>query len=522
MSEVAKKLSKMAMVPLAAMALATMAHAQTDPSTLVIAQSVDMESFEPDMLNQASSINIASHIWGTLLRVTPEGEIVPAFAESYEWNEAGTEISFTIREGLTCADGEVLDAEDVAYSLTRAADPANAFIGHTPGFVYSSINFVGARAEGPRTAVMEVEGYSSTVPGMAAKIFIHCKDSYEAMSNEDASENPVASGPYSLVSWTRDDRIVLARNPEFTLYETPWDNIVFRVIPEASTRSAELLSGSVDIASNIPPDQAQAIADFGGASVVGVQGTRRMFVGFNFSGTFDGTPGGEAIKDVRVRQALNMAVNVPSICQQLLGTDCARATGPANLGNPDIEPYPYDPGRAEEILDEAGWPRGEDGVRFSLVMQGPNGRYLNDANVQQAIAQFLRDIGVETTNDLMAMSLFSPMVREHDAGPVFFIGQGGATWSAVYDMALFPSRDAPVNNGMWYNEEWQTGWDSLSEIRDEDELRVVTNEMIAIFHEDAPWIFLYFQPDFYGVSDRITWQPRRDEAIEGWTAVLAE
>ncbi len=216
--------------------------------------------------------------------------------------------------------------------------------------------------------------------------------------------------------------------------------------------------------------------------------------------------------------ALNMAIDVPTICQQLLSTDCERAAGPANQGNPDVEPYPYDPDAAEALLDEAGWPRGDDGVRFALTIQGPNNRYLNDSIVQQALAQYLSDIGVETTNDLMEMSLFSPMAREHEAGPLYFIGQGGATWSAVYDMALFPARDAPVNNGMWWNEEWGQRWDSLSGIRDPEEERAVVDEMLQIFRDDAPWIFLYFQPDFYGVSNRIDWQPRRDEAIEAWRA----
>ena len=513
-----QKLARAGAVAVAAFPLAL--HAQPTPDTLVIAQSVDIESMEPNMLNQAVSINVLSHMFGTLLSVTPDGEIVPHFAEGYEWNEAGNEISFTIREGLTCEDGEVLDAEDVAYTLNRAADPVNKFIGHTPGFVFNSIGFVSARAEGPTKAVMTLKGYSSTVPGMAAKIFIHCKDSYEKLTNEEALTKTVASGPYKLVEWIRDDRVVLERNPSYTLIEPAFSNVIWRVIPEASTRAVELVAGNIDIAVNIPPDQADAINAYDTAKVISVPGTRRMFTGFNFSGAFDGTPGGDAIKDVKVRQALNMAVDVPTICKQLLGTDCVRANGPANVGNPDIAPYPYDPETAEKMLDEAGWPRGADGTRFTLVMQGPSGRYLNDAQVQQAIAQYLSDIGVTTTNDLMTMALFSPMARGHTAGPVFFIGQGGATWSSVYDMSLFPTREAPVNNGMWFNEEWQTRWDSLKSIRDPAEEKRIVNEMLEIFHADAPWIFLYFQPDFYGVSTRIDWQPRRDESIEAWTATL--
>ena len=110
------------------------------------------------------------------------------------------------------------------------------------------------------------------------------------------------------------------------------------------------------------------------------------------------------------------------------------------------------------------------------------------------------------------------MAREHRAGPMFFIGQGGATWSAIYDMSLFPSRDAPVNTGNWYNAEWQTRWDSLSGVRDTAEERKIVDEMLKIFHDDAPWIFLYFQPDFYGVSSRIDWKARPDERIYAFDA----
>lgn len=513
----------MRLIPLltiiAGLGLPVAAQAQ-DPDTLVIAQSVDVESLEPDMVNLAGSINVLSHVWDTLLAVTPEGEIVPRLAESYSWNDAGDEISFKIKPGLVCEDGETLDAEDVAYTLNRAADPANKFVGHTPSFVYSSIGFVSARAEDPQTAVMKVKGYSSTVPGMVSKIFIHCRDSYEAMTLEQASTTPVGSGPYKLTEWVKDDHITLVRSDTYTLARAPFEEVVFRVVPEASTRAAELIAGSVDIAVNIPPDQVEAVNATGKATVKSVAGTRRIFVGFNLSGAYDGTPGGDAIKNVEVRKALNLAVDVPTICRQLLSTDCERMSGPANQGNPAIEPYPYDPAKAEEMLDAAGYPRDSDGVRFSLVMQGPSGRYLNDALVEQAVAQYLSDIGVQTTNELMEMSLFSPMAREHRAGPLFLIGQGGATWSAIYDMALFPSRDAPVNNGMWFNEEWQKRWDSLNGIRDSKEERRVVDEMLQIFHDDAPWIFLYFQPDFYGVSNRIDWEPRRDEEIDARTATL--
>jgi peptide/nickel transport system substrate-binding protein len=483
--------------------------------TLTIAQSIDMETMEPANLNSASSMNIADLLWGTLLKITPDGKIVPSMASGYSWNEAGTEISLDIKPGLKCEDGEPLTAEDVAYTFTRAADPKFAFVGNLPVFIYSSIGFVTARADGPLKATIVVKGYSSQVPGMLSMAHIHCKDSYEKLTPEAAAKTAVASGPYKLVKWIPDDRVILERNPQYTLGRGAYEHVIFRVIPDASTRAAELVAGSVDLITNVSPDQKGTIDASGTATVKAVEGTRRMFVGFNFQPSFAATPGGAAVQKKAVRQALEYAIDVPTICAELLQQPCTRMAGPANLGNPAVKPYPYDPAKAEAMLDAAGYPRGADGIRFKLTLQGPAGRYLADADIAQAIGQYLGDIGVETKVEPMDFnSVFSPMARRHEAGPLFFIGQGGALWSAIYDMSLFSTRTAGTNNGAWYNEDWQKGFDSLKNIRDTAQERVIVDRMLALFAEEAPWIFLYFQPDFYGVGNRIDWQPRRDELID--------
>jgi peptide/nickel transport system substrate-binding protein len=216
-----------------------------------------------------------------------------------------------------------------------------------------------------------------------------------------------------------------------------------------------------------------------------------------------------------VRQALEYAVDVPTICAQLLQMPCSRMTGPSNLADPRQLPYPYDPDRAEHLLDVAGYPRKADGVRFRLTLQGPSGRFLEDANVAQAVAQYLGDVGVETRVEAMDFnSVFLPRSRRHQVGPLYFQGQGGATWSALFGMSLFSSKMAGVNTGEWFNPEWQKDFDGLKNVRDPVAERAVIDHMLDIFRDDAPWIFLYFQPDFYGVSTRIDWQPRRDEFID--------
>jgi peptide/nickel transport system substrate-binding protein len=494
-----------------------------DDNTLVIAQSTDASTLDPANIGSRTESNILDHVFATLYDVTPDGEITPYLADSYTLSEDGTALTFQLKEGLTCHDGEALTAEDVVYTFERAADPANGFTGNTPGFIFSSIGYKGVSAEGDLSVTVMMEKPNDIALGLIAEVYIHCADSYRAMSNDQASSAPMGSGPYRFVEWIRDDRIVLEKAEEFTLAPGNFQTLIWRVIPEASTRSAELIAGNVDIISNVAPDQVDSINNSGSATVQAVQGTRRIYIGFNQRPEFAAMPGGEAIQKPEVRRALQYAVDVPTICETLLNTTCERATGLVNPpnDNPNLEPYPYDPEMAEQLLDEAGYPRGEDGVRFSIKLQAPNGRYLNDANVAQAVGQYLTDIGVNTEVELMEWaSVYVPLIREHNVGPLFLLGSGGSTWSALYDMSDLSTPDAGTNYTEWNDPEWFAGWDRIAATTDPDEKRAIINEMLQIFYDRGPWLLMYFQPDFYGVSNRISWEARRDEKIDILGATL--
>lgn len=522
-----RSLSAFALLTVVLMLMPLVVSAQTpDETTLVIAQSVDAGSLDPSLIGSRSESNILGHVFATLYEISDTGELVPYLANNYTISEDGTEWTFTLNEGLTCHDGSPLTAEDVAYTFQRAADPANAFTGNTVGFVFPSIGYVDARAEDDLNVTIVTDRAQSVNLrlGLISEVYIHCKESYEGLSLEEAAQAPVGSGPYRFVEWVRDDYILLEKVEDFTLRTANFDKIYWRVIPEASTRTAELLAGNVDIIANVPPDQVGAINDSGTATVQAVAGTRRMYVGFQFSEAFADAPGYDAIQNTDVRVALQYAVDVPTICSALLGTECTRASSMVNPpnNNPNLEPYPYDPAKAEELLDAAGYPRGENGVRFEITLMGPRGRYLNDAAVVQAIGQYLSDVGVQTTVEILDWtSDYLPRVRAKDVGPLFFLGTGGSTWSALYDMADLSAPDAGTNYTNWANEEWFSLWDQTAGADPETERQLV-DEMLEVFYNDPPWLMLYFQPDFYGVSSRVAWQARRDEQVIVYGAGLAE
>ena len=510
-------------VPAAAPAASEAAaeESSAEPTRLVVAQSVDVQGLEPSNVNSRAESNIFQHMYATLFEITASGAIVPYLAESYTVSESGMEMTFKLREGLTCHDGEPLTAEDVAYTFQRAADDANGFTGNTAGFVLDAIQYQDARVESDLEVTIVMGRYSSPALGLISEAYVHCKDSYSAMSLEDAAANPIGSGPYRFVEWVKDDYVLLEKTPDFTLREVAYDEIQWKVIPEASTRTAELIAGNVDIITNVPPDQHEAINNSGNAGVTGVAGTRRMYVGFNQRAMFDDSEGGRAIKDTAVRVALQYAVDVPTICKTLLAFECERASSMVNPpnNNTNLVAYPYDPAKAEELLDAAGYPRKEDGTRFDITFMAGRGRYLNDVAVVQAIAQYLTDVGLNV--DLQVMdwgSEFVPALRAHEVGPLYFVGTGGGTWSAVYDMSDLSAPTAATNYTEWNNAEWFELWDQLSDARDPESEKVITDKMLEVMYNDPPWLFLYFQPDFYGIAGDVNWQPRRDEIVDLTTA----
>ena len=486
------------------------------PTTLVVANGTDAATLDPADISSRDTANIAQHIFASLFQVTPEGKIVPYLAESYTESDDGKQLTFKLRPGLTCHDGEKLTAEDVVYTFKRAADPTNKFTGNTPGFVFSSLGYKDAEAVDELNVRITINRYNSIALGMVSEVYIHCKDSYEKMSRDQAGQRPIGSGPYKFVEWVRSDRIVIEKNPGFMLRPANFERIVWRVIPEASTRTAELMAGNVDIMTNVPPDQIDAVNKSSRARVQAVAGTRRIYIGFNQAAQFGNTPGGLAIRKPEVRRAMQFAVDIPAICEQLLQTKCVRATGLVNPPNDNrsLTPYPFDPKMAEKLLDEAGYKRGADGVRFELTLQTPNGRYLNDRNVALAVGQMFTDVGVKVKVEPMEWaSVFVPLIRQRAAGPLFLLGSGGGTWNPLYDMADLSTPAAGTNYTQWDDPEFFAGWAALSERKPEAEHRAVIDKMLKIFYDRGPWLLMYFQPDFYGVSQRLNWQARRDEKI---------
>ena len=512
-----------------------------DDDTIVVVENREPGSLDPSQVGGATgggNFRILLHLFATLYELgQADGAIDPYLAHSFSVSDDGTEWTFHMHEGLTCHDGEPLTAEDAAYSFNRMADPANGFTGNSAGFVNASIGFVEARADGELdvTIVANKPQNRAMRLGLIAEVLVHCKDSYEAMTMDEAARNVVGSGPYSLTEWVPGEYIRANRVEGFAPRETYFDEIVWRFIPEPSTAVAEVITGNVDIYKGFPATQLDAINNSGVAEARSFPGTTRIYVGFQLNpeaGFRVDTPslGADAIMETDVRVALQYAVDVHAICENLLRTTCQRATSLVNRPNnhPTLEPYPYDPAKAEELLDAAGYPRGDDGVRFSLDLKARRATGAGGSDVSLAVAQYLTDIGVQTEAVFMESADWREQLIFHQLGPLYMGGTGGSKWSAQYDMADIPGHiaggaAAETNYTHWNNDVWFDGWDALPALTADPEAeRALEIAMLEEFYNDPPWLMLYAGPRLEAVSNRLDYKSRADFFITVYDAKLKD
>jgi peptide/nickel transport system substrate-binding protein len=472
------------------------APAEQDPSdTVTVAQGTDPTILDPHRFGGQPDNNIMYHIFDQLVWRGDDLEIEPELAESWEIIDDLT-WEFHLREGVEFHNGEPFNAEAVEFTVERAGNedlnPTVRFRRDVPLDELEIIDDYTIRFVTERPHALMLDHLN--------ELLIMAPEHYSEISDDDATRDAVGTGPFKLREWVRDDHLTLERNEDYWAGPPDIGTLVFRPIPESSSRIAELETGGVDVIVNVPPDQIDRVDSAEDTRIEPVQGGRRIFVGISLNYEF--------FQDVRVRQALNYAVDVDTIIDSLLGGYGERMRSIANepWKNPDLDPYPYDPDRARELLAEAGY---EDGL--DIVMQAPDGRYTMDRDVAVAVASYLDEVGVRTEVEITEWSLYLEQLQARETEPLYFLGLGA--WFNGQDELRSVQTDDTYASNNWVNDDFESGYAELTQTFDEDERRELSYELQRIVFEDCPWIFMYKQYDLYGVSERLDWQPRADERM---------
>ena len=486
---------------------------QAEPVTLDVAQ-----------LSDYNSSRTAMPMFEGLVRFADGStDLEPALAERWEVSEDGLTYTFYLRPGVVFHDGTPVNAEAVEFSFLRQLDPDHPY--HDTGqFPY---------AEFTLGTIADIEVHdeltlritlSDTFAPFLSNLAMHAaavvSPSAVMAFGSDFSENPVGSGPYRFVRWVRDQEVVLSAFDDYW-YGTPSiQEIVFRPIPESSSRVAELVTGGVDVITNLSPEAVPLVSGSGQAVAATVPSIRNIFIVLNVTGE-------GPLDDPRVRLALNHAVDKEQIIRTILGGDGVANGCPLNpymYGYVEdlCAPIPYDPERARELLAEAGYADG-----FTFTMGSPDGRYLNDRQVAEAVVGQLAAVGVRAELRVQEWSSYVGQVLERSIPTdAWLIGWGNSQFDA--DNTMFSLLYGGTIEGGAPRSVFTYLYDAtldalLAEARatvDQERRAELYADGLALVRDAAPWIFLYQQVDIYGVGTRVDWEPRPDELIWAFDAAL--
>lgn len=465
--------------------------------TIVVLVADEVITLEPyRMVNVHPEGSLASHLWDTMTLLNHDLQIEPHLAESWRLINNFT-WEFTLRQGITFHNGEPLNARAVRFSIERAQS--------MPGSLETFAQDVHLeRVEIVSDYVLRIVTRQPlpNLPYHLAFLEILPPVYYSETDADQLVVAPVGSGPYEVEQWTQGEALVLQAVPTYWKGAPAWPRLIFQTVPQAQDRLAALRDGEAALVTDLPPIQA-AEWDSSNSRLEAIESTQRMFIGLR---TEEGSP----LVDKRVRQALNYGVDVEQIVDDWLAGYGDRygswVNPPSN--NLALTPWPYDPYLARALLAEAGY---GEGFTATLTLHTPTDVYYHDVAIAEAIAQQLGEIGITVEVEAFDWVTYARQLLSGDTASLFLLGLN-SRGDGLEDVKNLSSAFA-FNPTGWQNESFEGALRQAANTFNENARARLLNEAQSIAYDEAPWIWLWRQYEFYGVRDDLTWKPRPDGLI---------
>jgi ABC-type transport system substrate-binding protein len=472
---------------------------QEASGTLVYAQNAPITS--PDSVNPQgypAGYEATYTIYNNLVTFDRDLNIVPALAESWEQSEDGLSWTFTLRQGVTFHDGTDFNADAVAAHIARIQDPATASPNANLWAHITEVNVVDDYTielitEAPFGPMLNYLAHGSG--GIVSPTAV---EEY----GEDYPQHPTGTGPYMLENFTPGTELVLTANENYWGDPPQLERIIFRATPEVSTRVLLVETGEADVANDIPQEEAERFAAGGDLQLLQRNGLRTFWMEMNLNR--------EVFQEVEVRRALNHAVNKQSIVDNLFlgyASVLDSPAAPSIQGHVTAGEYPYDPELASQMLADAGWVAGDDGilekdgVRLSFTINTAEGEYPKDIQVVEAVQADLRAVGCEVEIwqvEAAARWDYLRIPADEAEYDMLIFGFNPSNGDIGYHLgAVFRSNPDPdaapaVWNLMWYsNPEVDDLLTQADASVDLDQRLELLGQAQQIIWDDAPMIWLY-------------------------------
>ncbi|MBV8717359.1 MAG: ABC transporter substrate-binding protein [Chloroflexi bacterium] len=444
-------------------------------SQLVVAQTADMVTLDPPMYRARQTQNIHQMLYDTLVHRTDDLKDQGRLAESWEVVDETT-FKFKMRANARFHDGSPVTARDVKFSYDRTLDPA---LKAPRAGLLDNV----ASTDAPDDATVIVK---TKTPDPLTLTFLnyHAITPMAAVSaNLDAFlQKPIGAGPFMFQEWKKDERVVLSANPNY------WDGaplvqtLIFRPIPDPSAMVAELESGGIDIAAEVPPAAFAGLKANPNLQALTAPSTTVHYVGLNTRKP--------PLDNVNVRQALNMAIDKTAIINSVLVGLAVPVNGPlfpeSRGYDPSLKGYAFDVSAAKAMLKDAG-------AEAEFSMQLDTTAATKEA--AEAVAGQLKQVGVTANVNVMELGVLTTKINSGECDMYFNTWGDSAADGGVTFYRHFHSSQRQTFKDTWYSKpELDKLIDDARFTFDFEKRRQLLMQALKSIVDDAPWLFLW-QPN---------------------------
>jgi peptide/nickel transport system substrate-binding protein len=405
-------------------------------------------TLDPHLQSNAPNNAVTTHIFDSVIVNDEALRSRPGLAASWRVLD-DTHWEFTFQPNVHFSDGSPITAQDIAASIDRATT-----IPSTASFrTYTrSIKMIVAGA--PNTFIIETKAPDPLLLNSLSRIRIISARYKDAPSSDfNSGKAAIGTGPYLFKEYVPGSHVLLVRNEGHWGPKPPWSEAILRIVAENGARIAGLLSGDLDLIEGVPSEGLDRVKSNDRLHTISGISSRLVYFGMDqgrdvtpFATDATGKPlERNPFRDRKVREAIDLAINRQAIVERVMDGVAMVATQylpPGGFGtSPNIKPAPYDPIKAKALLAEAGYPNG-----FGLTIHGPNGRYVNDARIVQAVAQMLARIGIAPKVEIMPWAVYGGRIREFS----FSLGSWGVNTGETSNpiVALNATYDKEAGTGV--------------------------------------------------------------------------
>lgn len=506
-------------------ALATCAF--TVAATPVLAENVlkwtsqgDALTLDPHSQNEGPTTAMNGQMYESLVTRNASLELEPELAES--WSADGEVWTFNLRKGVKFHDGADFTAEDVVFSIGRAQMESSDYQEQV-----ASIESVTAIDD--YTVELKTKGPNPILPNQITGVFMMDKGWSEANDvvkpqEFDANEENYAvlnvngTGPFILESRAPDELTVLTANPDWwgkDMFPGNLDKIEYRPISNAATRVAALLSGEVDFVLDPPLQDLARIESTDGLGVIKTPQIRTIFFGMDQGSAelrTSNIKGKNPLADVRVREAFIKSIDrnaIQRVVMEGLSFPTNIITPPGVLGNtPELDkPVDLDIEGAKALMADAGY-----GDGFSIRLDCPNDRYINDEKICQAVVSMLAQIGVEVSLDAVPKAQHFPKARGGESD-FYMLGWGVPTLDSHYVFSYLFDHEGSWNAIGYDNPKINELTDMIAVETDIEKRTAMISEAWGIIAEDKPYLPIHHQVIAWAKSDAFDIPIGADDAL---------